>query len=83
MYHSGRVSPNLSRYRLDCATSAASTSALRGTVHGMPYVAHPPNQTDVFLVMPIREWGDKWQGKCLWHTQRGTITISGDSMWSP
>ena len=26
---------------------------------GMPYVAHLPNQTDVFLVMPIREWGDK------------------------
>jgi hypothetical protein len=27
--------------------------------NGMPYVAHLPNQTDVFLVMPIREWGDK------------------------
>ena len=26
---------------------------------GMPYVANLPNQTDVFLVMPIREWGDK------------------------
>ncbi len=26
---------------------------------GMPYVAHLPNQTDVFLVMPIREWSDK------------------------
>jgi hypothetical protein len=26
---------------------------------GMPYVAHLPNQTDVFLVMPIREWGNK------------------------
>jgi len=27
--------------------------------NGEPYVAHLPNQTDVFLVMPIREWGDK------------------------
>jgi hypothetical protein len=25
--------------------------------NGMPYVAHLPNQTDVFLVVPIREWG--------------------------
>jgi hypothetical protein len=27
--------------------------------NGMPYVAHLPNQTDLFLVMPIREWSDK------------------------
>jgi hypothetical protein len=27
--------------------------------NGEPYVAHLPNQTDLFLVMPIREWGDK------------------------
>jgi hypothetical protein len=27
--------------------------------NGMPYVNHLPNQTDVFLVLPIREWDDK------------------------
>jgi hypothetical protein len=24
---------------------------------GMPYVTHLPNQTDLFLVIPVREWG--------------------------
>jgi hypothetical protein len=27
--------------------------------NGMPYVAHLPNGTDLYLVMPIREWGEK------------------------
>jgi hypothetical protein len=27
--------------------------------NGMPYVAHLPNGTDLFLVMPIREWDGK------------------------
>jgi hypothetical protein len=27
--------------------------------NGMPYVTHLPNGTDLFLVMPIREWDDK------------------------
>jgi hypothetical protein len=35
-YHSGRVSPNLFRYHLECATSAARTSALRGIVLPSP-----------------------------------------------
>lgn len=26
---------------------------------GMPYVAHLPNGTDLYLVMPIREWDEK------------------------
>jgi hypothetical protein len=26
---------------------------------GMPYVAHLPNQTDVFLVLPVRQWGER------------------------
>jgi hypothetical protein len=27
--------------------------------NGMPYVAHLPNGTDLYLVMPIREWDEK------------------------
>jgi hypothetical protein len=27
--------------------------------NGMPYVAHLPNGTDLYLVMPIREWNEK------------------------
>jgi hypothetical protein len=27
--------------------------------NGMPYVAHLPNGTDLYLVMPIREWDGK------------------------
>jgi hypothetical protein len=27
--------------------------------NGMPYVAHLPNGTDLYLVMPIREWGEQ------------------------
>ena len=25
----------------------------------MPYVAHLPGQTDLYLVMPIREWDER------------------------
>lgn len=35
---------------------------LRGLNHdgskGMPYVTHLPNGTDLFLVIPVRQWGD-------------------------
>lgn len=27
--------------------------------NGMPYVAHLPNGTDLYLVVPIRQWGEK------------------------
>ena len=27
--------------------------------NGMPYVAHLPNGTDLYLVMPFRQWGEK------------------------
>jgi hypothetical protein len=26
--------------------------------NGMPYVAHLPNRTDLYLVMPIRHWDE-------------------------
>lgn len=26
--------------------------------NGMPYVAHLPNHTELYLVMPIREWNE-------------------------
>ena len=28
--------------------------------NGMPYVAHLPGRTDLYLVMLIREWDEKW-----------------------
>jgi hypothetical protein len=27
--------------------------------NGMPYVTHLPNRTELFLVMPIRQWDEK------------------------
>ena len=27
--------------------------------NGMPYVTHLPNQTDLFLVIPVHEWRDE------------------------
>ena len=27
--------------------------------NGMPYVAHLPGRTDLYLVMPIGQWGEK------------------------
>lgn len=27
--------------------------------NGMPYVAHLPNGTDLYLVLPIRQWDEK------------------------
>ena len=26
---------------------------------GMPYVTHLPNRTELFLVMPIRQWDER------------------------
>jgi hypothetical protein len=27
--------------------------------NGMPYVTHLPNRTELFLVMPIRQWNER------------------------
>lgn len=26
---------------------------------GMPYVAHLPNRTELYLVMPVRQWDER------------------------
>jgi hypothetical protein len=31
----------------------------RDASNGMPYVTHLPNRTDLFLVMPIRQWDER------------------------
>jgi hypothetical protein len=42
---------------------ASGTSTVTSFSHdgsnGMPYVAHLPNGTDRYLVIPIREWDEK------------------------
>ncbi len=30
----------------------------RGATNGMPYVTHLPNRTELFLVMPVRQWNE-------------------------
>src|ERR1700739_394167 len=30
----------------------------RDATNGMPYVTHLPNRTELFLVMPVRQWND-------------------------
>jgi hypothetical protein len=31
----------------------------RDATNGMPYVTHLPNRTELFLVMPVRQWDDR------------------------
>ena len=31
----------------------------RDASNGMPYVTHLPNRTELFLVMPIRQWDER------------------------
>ena len=31
----------------------------RDATNGMPYVTHLPNRTELFLVMPIRQWDER------------------------
>ena len=31
----------------------------RDATNGMPYVAHLPNRTELFLVMPVRQWNEQ------------------------
>jgi hypothetical protein len=30
----------------------------RDATNGMPYVTHLPNRAELFLVMPVRQWGE-------------------------
>jgi hypothetical protein len=32
----------------------------RDATNGMPYVTHLPNRTELFLVMPVRQW-NAWE----------------------
>jgi hypothetical protein len=31
----------------------------RDATNGMPYVTHLPNHTELFLVMPVRQWDER------------------------
>jgi len=44
------VSPHQNQQELQTLSREGST--------GMPYVTHLPNGTDLFLVIPIRQWDE-------------------------